>query len=92
QLPPDIQAAIMSVSGDAGAKLIGECDQKSNQKVMDAIRAAGKEIIKLSPEDNARLLEMCQPICDGQIAELEAIGLPARAVYNEIRRMVKVYQ
>jgi TRAP-type C4-dicarboxylate transport system substrate-binding protein len=89
QLPPDVQEAIMSVSGDVGSRLISECDQKSNQKALYEVRAAGKEIISLSPEENSRLSGMCEPFCNEQIAALEAKGLPARAVYNEIRRMVK---
>lgn len=92
KLPPDIQQAIMSVSGDVGSKLFAEGDLKTSQITMDELRAQGKEIIYLSPEENARWADLVKPIQEKQIAELEAKGLPARAVFNEILRMVKEYQ
>jgi TRAP-type C4-dicarboxylate transport system substrate-binding protein len=91
-LPPDIQQAIMSVSGDVGSTLFAEGDLKTSQIVMDELRAQGKEIIYLSPEENARWADLARPIQEKQIADLEAKGLPARAVFNEIVRMVKEYQ
>ena len=47
RFPPDIQQAIMSVSGDVGSKLFAEGDLKNSQIVLDELRAQGKEIIYL---------------------------------------------
>jgi TRAP-type C4-dicarboxylate transport system substrate-binding protein len=92
ELPPDIQQAIMSVSGDVGSTLFAEGDLKTSQIVMDELRAQGKEIISLSPEENARWADLAKPIQEKQIADLEAKGLPAQAVFHEILRMVNEYQ
>jgi len=91
-LPPDIQREIMSVSADVGSKLFGEGDQRSSKIVMDELLAQGNEIICLSPEENAKWAELAKQFQDRQIAGLEAKDLPARAVFNEILRMVKEYQ
>jgi TRAP-type C4-dicarboxylate transport system substrate-binding protein len=90
-LPSYVQDGIMSVSGDVASELISECDHKNNQQVIDQILAEGKEIIYLSSNDKAKLTEAGVKMKEKQVAELEAKGLPARAVLNEILTMIKEY-
>ena len=90
-LPPYIQDGIMSVSGDVASELVSECDHKNNQQVIDQILAKGKEIIYLSSNDTAKLTEAGMKMKEKQVTELEAKGLPARAVLNEILAMINEY-
>lgn len=92
KLPADIQEAIMSVSGDAGSRLYGEGDFKTSQIVIDQIRKKGGEIITLTPEESARWEGFARPMQEKLIAGLEKKGLPARAFFKEILRMVKEYE
>ena len=89
KLPPDLQKAIMSVSGDVGSRLYGDGDLKTSQIVIDQIRKKGGKIITLSPKEEARWAGFAKPMQDKTIAALEKKGLPAKAFFNEILRMVK---
>ncbi len=91
-LPADIQQAILSVSDDVGAKLYGQGDDTTSQIVMDEIRSYGGEIITLSAEEQNRWNELAKPLQDETLDKLEAQGLPARKVWNELLRLVQEYK
>ena len=54
ELPPDVQKGIESLSGAAGAKFMGEKWDQSLVADRQAVIDAGREIISLSPEEEAR--------------------------------------
>jgi TRAP-type C4-dicarboxylate transport system substrate-binding protein len=91
-LPADIQDAIWSVSGDAGSKLYGQGDDITSKIIMDDIRASGGEIIILKPQEQEQWNALTKQIQDEIINGLEAKGLPARKVWNEVLRLVKEYK
>jgi len=88
-LPYHIQEAIMSVSGQVASRLYGKGDDKTSQLVMDKIRSKGAEIITLTPAEKARWRDLAKPVQDKWLTDLEAKGLPARAVFDEMLRLVK---
>jgi len=90
-LPADIQQAILSVSGDVGARHYGQGGDVSSQEVTDEILEMGREIITLSPEEQERWNTLAKPLQDETLDKLEAEGLPARKVWNEILRLVEEY-
>jgi TRAP-type transport system periplasmic protein len=92
-LPADVQQAILSVSGDKASRMFGEGDAISTEKAKEFIRSQGdKQLIALTPEEQAQWIELVKPFMEKKIAEREAKGLPARSVYNEMLRLVKEYK
>ncbi len=91
-LPPDVQKGIDSISGAAGAKIIGELWSKNTAVNIQLVRDTGREIITLSPEEKARWVALAQPIINEFVAGVNAKGLPGTKVLNEIRKFVKEYK
>jgi TRAP-type C4-dicarboxylate transport system substrate-binding protein len=90
-LPADIQQAILSVSGDVGARHYGQGDDATSQIVIDEILEFGGEIITLSQEEQEKWNTLAKPLQDEILDKLDAEGLPAREVWNELLRLVKEY-
>jgi len=90
-LPPDIQKIFDEVSEEQ-VKKAGEIWDKN--EVEDAAlveKEYDMEIIRLSPEEKARWEEIITQVRDEKVAEVEAKGLPAREVFDEILRLVEKY-
>jgi len=92
-LPPDIQEAIMSVSGAEGAKHFGtNFDRNGYEALAKIVRTPGKEFIILSPEERARWAELAGPIQEDYVAKLESEGLPGREILAKIKSLIKEYK
>jgi len=52
-----------------------------------ALVDGGAEIIRLSPQETARFRKVGEEVAEAKVKELEAKGLPARAVYNMMREL-----
>jgi TRAP-type transport system periplasmic protein len=86
--PPDIQKAIESLSGPAGAELAGKSWDRADQIAIDAIKKlSNHEIIPLSPEETKKVRRIIAPIWDEWVAEKEAKGLPARKTLDDCVRL-----
>jgi TRAP-type C4-dicarboxylate transport system substrate-binding protein len=84
KLPPDLQALVTkSVTGVE--KEVGEAWDALDVPGKKAIVDGGAEVIKLSPEEDARFRKIGAQVDEARVKELEGKGLPARAVYDRIK-------
>jgi hypothetical protein len=60
-------------------------DVPGKQALMDG----GAEVIRLSPEENAKFRRIGAEVAEAKIQELEGKGLPARAVYNTMKSLAE---
>jgi len=85
KLPPDIQKILeKKYIGAAGSDFCGREFDLTNGKDMAKVQAMkGKTIIDLSPAETKRWKESCKPIWEKWVANMEAKGLPGKAVLQE---------
>lgn len=98
-LPPDIQEAIMSVSGLAGSELMGKrfYDDSYEGLVvpeMDRLAKTGRKIVIYTPTENELngLSEVAKPIWQGWLGKMKARGVNGQAILDEITEIAKTYQ
>ena len=94
--PPDIQEAIMSVSGESGAiRFGGGCFDRAWALLPEKAKSAGKEMITYVPpkEEMNRWVEKAgKPVWETWIRKMESAGYPnARKIQEEAVRLVKEY-
>ena len=89
-LPPDIQKIFDEVSEEQVEKA-GEFWDRYEVRDLEWARELGIEFIQLSPEEKARWEAIKTRVLDEAVAEVEAKGLPAREVVDEILRLVEKY-
>ncbi len=94
-LSPDIQEAIMSESGLDGSYEVSTVNKGMKEILLAIMEEKGyefEEIIELSPREAARWEEIGgKPVWDKWVADMEAKGLPGRAVLDELFRVLKKY-
>ncbi|MCR4420653.1 MAG: TRAP transporter substrate-binding protein DctP [Clostridia bacterium] len=78
-LPEDVRAAIEELKPELTARLTGR-EMQLETEAIEAFIQGGGELIKLSPEEEARWDKVMGTIVEQTIAELESKGLPARKV------------
>jgi len=61
----------------------------AKETAIEIIKEAGWEIFEFPESDYEKWAAMSQPIHEKYINSLEAKGLPAREIYNDILRMIK---
>jgi TRAP-type C4-dicarboxylate transport system substrate-binding protein len=85
-LPPDVQQIMdeLDVWAEARAAKAMADSTLGNYLVT---KRDGVEMIELAPEEMARLIEISRPVELQWVQELEAKGLPARALYEDIKKM-----
>ena len=96
KLTPDLQQAIMSVSGMSGAENMGtNAYGESLQKDVEAIMQKGNFImqkISLTPAESQRWIKTAgQPLWDSWIKDMNAKGLPGQKVLDATLALVKKY-
>jgi TRAP-type C4-dicarboxylate transport system substrate-binding protein len=91
KLPPDIQKIIMDVSAWA-AEDFTATRAAEIEKARALCEEAGHTIIELTPEEIQVWIDWAKPIHEHWIEETEAKGLPARAVLEEAKRLIKAYK
>jgi TRAP-type C4-dicarboxylate transport system substrate-binding protein len=94
--PPDIQEAIMSVSGENGAiRFGGGCFDRAWFLLPDKVKNAGKEMITYTPpkKEVDRWIEKAgKPLWDMWVKRMESRGYQnARKIQEEAIRLVKEY-
>ena len=86
KLPPDLQKLVtQSVTGVE--KDVGEAWDGLDVPGKKALLDGGDQVIKLSPEENARFHKIGDDVSDAKLKELEGKGLPARAVYTLMKSL-----
>lgn len=92
-LDADVQQAIMHESGDKASQLFGEADALFSIKAKELINSEpDKELIVLTPLEEAQWLELVAPFKEKMIVATEAKDLPAQKVFNEMVRLVGQYR
>ena len=87
------QEAIMSISGKAGSEWFSKSVfDNSMAAAFEIFKKFNTEVYQLPNEERARWQAITQPIHTQYLNDLEAKGLPAREVYNEIIRLTEVYK
>lgn len=91
-LPPDVQQAL----DDLSVWMTEENTRINNARIAAAFEtlkaAEGHKTYTCTPEENNLWFEAAVPIHQKRIAEIEAMGLPAQAVYDEILRLCAQYK
>ncbi len=85
-LPPDIK----KIFDELAPWVVEKETEAGNRTTEAAIKVAkdnGVEIINLSPQEYERWVEATKGIIEDWIAEVEAKGLPARKMVNEVRQL-----
>jgi TRAP-type C4-dicarboxylate transport system substrate-binding protein len=86
KLPPDLQALVTkSMSGVE--KEVGEAWDALDVPGKKALVDGGAEVIRLSPEENAKFRKIGAAVAEGRVKELEAKGMPARAIYTMMQSL-----
>ncbi len=91
QLPPDIQKIFEEESAWYQEEAI-QMDMAEIQKAMNMAREAKHTISYLTPEELKMWAEAAAPVHQEWISENEAKGRPAKAIYEEIKRLVHQYK
>jgi TRAP-type C4-dicarboxylate transport system substrate-binding protein len=93
KLPPDIQKILEKYIGAAGSDFCGREFDITNGKDMAKVKAMkGKTVIDLSPAETKRWKEICRPLWDKWAANMEAKGLPGKAVLQETLNLSAKFQ
>lgn len=96
KLPPDIQKAIMSVSGMAGAEVVGDATWGFDTKddIVAAAEKSGKSLerVELDAGEYDKWKEIAgKPLWDKWVVEMKAKGLNAQKVLDAALNLVKKY-
>jgi len=91
-LPPDIQQILDEMTGAYAADFFDTAYTRvaSDENLLRLFPHL--EITHLSPEELARWDERGKPRIDEYIASLEAKGLPGKAYFDELQRLLKKYE
>jgi TRAP-type transport system periplasmic protein len=90
RLPAKARATVDKLSTPEQAGKIAQCWARTTKPAKAMALKRGNTIKVASAADRARYRTMLQPVTDKLIADLEARGLPARNVYNEMRTAIAV--
>jgi TRAP-type C4-dicarboxylate transport system substrate-binding protein len=92
KLPANTQKIIDQLSGASGAEFFGKGFDRANEKVVEDVKnMKDKEIIPLTSEQVEKWREICKPITDKWVTDMEAKGLPGKAVLNKAQSLVAKY-
>jgi TRAP-type C4-dicarboxylate transport system substrate-binding protein len=86
-LPPDIQKIIQELNPWA-EELMYKVGQGAFQRVSGLCKQAGVEMIELPPAERARWDEATKSVEKNWFSEMDAKGLPATAMYNDIQKLL----
>ena len=92
KLPPDIQKIIEEHSGAAGAEFFGkEFDHFNELGIATVGKMKDREVIPLTSAQIERWTEICKPIWDRWVADMESKGLPGKEVLSQAQSLVVKY-
>jgi TRAP-type C4-dicarboxylate transport system substrate-binding protein len=88
KLPPDLKKLVTDTT-TGKEKEVGEAWDALDVPGKKALIDAGGEAIRLSPAENAKFRKIGAEVSEAKVKELEAKGLPARAVYNQMKALAE---
>lgn len=88
KLPPDLKKLVVDTT-TGKEKEIGQAWDALDVPGKKALIDAGGQAIKFSPEDDAKVRRIGSQVTFTKIKELEDKGLPARAVYEQMRALAE---
>ncbi len=94
-LPPDIQQAILSVSGMWGAEFAGEngFGADTRDEVLETAKKAGKPMQGVHFDEADKFKELAsKPVWDKWVADANAKGLPGQKVLDAAIRLIEKYK
>jgi TRAP-type C4-dicarboxylate transport system substrate-binding protein len=96
KLPKEVQAIFTELSGSYMAKLSGEVQDKAGEEAFAKIKADCKtrglpEPYYVPDAEFQRWLTVTQPVIDEWVTTVAAKGLPAKAVFDDARSLIKKY-
>lgn len=91
KLPPDIQKVFNDINPEFGARAEFERSLRLDAMALSDAEELGHTFIKNTPEEVAAWQEIVKPLHEKWITGAEAKGLPARAVYDEVKRLIREY-
>ncbi|MEE2861414.1 MAG: C4-dicarboxylate TRAP transporter substrate-binding protein [Paracoccus sp. (in: a-proteobacteria)] len=89
-LSPEHQDAIMT-AGEGLADEFGRIIGEANAESVKVLEDAGKEIVRFSDEDRAKLDEAGQKYLDEWVARADGVGLDGQALLEEYRGLIQQY-
>ena len=91
KLPADIQKIFEDLGPWLGQELI-KVDNGYEAMVLGKAKGMGHKIITPTPEQMQMWVDAVEPIHKKWLADTAAKGLPAQAVYDEAKRLIKEYE
>lgn len=91
-LPPDVQKVLDELGGAYAAEFYGKAWDQAENIAKENIKKAGCTIRELSPQEKARWQQKAKAIWNKWAADLEAKGLPGRAVLDETLKLIEKYK
>ena len=89
-LPEDIRKAFDEVN-DSWSMKAGNIWTANQQAGLEFAKSQGAEIIRLSPEENARWIEALQPITEKFVVDAEAKNLKGKEIVDKVTTLSKKY-
>ena len=86
KLPPDLKKLVVD-SMTGREKEVGEAWDALDVPGKKALIDGGAEAVKFSAADTAKVRKVGDQVSEAKIKELEGKGLPARAVYTQMRQL-----
>jgi TRAP-type C4-dicarboxylate transport system substrate-binding protein len=86
KLPPDLKKLVTDTTTGKEQE-VGQAWDALDVPGKKALIDGGAEAIRLSPEENAKFRRIGAEVSEAKVKELEAKGLPARAVYSTMREL-----
>lgn len=84
KLPPDVQNVFNTHGGDTAAKFFGKAlDEDNERQKANVRRMKDKEVFELTAAETERWKKVCQPVWNKWAADVDAKGLPGKAVLEE---------
>lgn len=91
-LPPDVQKAFDEVSGMAGAELFGKAWDLGEKHGIEVAEKAGVKLNALSADEIKKWQELAKPIQDKWAGDLEAKGIPGKAILEKMKSLIPQYK
>ena len=89
-LAPEEQELLTQV-GSEMADEFGRMLNDANEAAIEGLREQGVEIIELSEEERAKLVEQGEPYIDEWVETASSVGLPAEEMLEEYRGLIDKY-
>jgi TRAP-type C4-dicarboxylate transport system substrate-binding protein len=91
-LPPDIQKAIMDISGYKGAAAIANHFADSEADLVKQVTASGNlQVINLPPAEQDKMTKILNPLWDKWVKDREAEGKPGKRVLDTFLKLQEKY-